>query len=112
LVFIKIWALILKCTIPSFCQCFVALVLRQSHLSHVIFRIEKITLSPDHMYEIYCCQVRIVEGGDGWVTFGGMRHFADGNWGVKDSPKHDETNYCVLAIYYPSLTRAIQWFDR
>lgn len=56
--------------------------------------------------------VRIREGGDAWVTFGKLRHFGGGNWDIQQSPTQDETNYCVLAIYYPSLSRAIQWFDR
>jgi len=39
-----------------------------------------------------------------------MRYHEGGNWDVQQGP--DETNYCVLVIYYPSLTRAMQWFDR
>ncbi|XP_045193569.2 uncharacterized protein LOC123549501 isoform X2 [Mercenaria mercenaria] len=56
--------------------------------------------------------VRLREGGDAWVTFGGMRHFGGGNWDVQQTPSQDDTHYAVLAIYYPSLSRAIQWFDR
>ena len=52
----------------------------------------------------------MLEGGDAWVTFGRMRYHEGGNWDVQQGP--DETNYCVLVIYYPSLTRAMQWFDR
>lgn len=56
--------------------------------------------------------IRIHEGGDGWVTYGRLRHMGRGQWDVQQGPNMDETNYCVLAIYYPSLSRAIQWFDR
>ncbi|XP_060595843.1 uncharacterized protein LOC132749923 [Ruditapes philippinarum] len=41
-----------------------------------------------------------------------MRYFGGGNWDVQQAPNHNDTTYSVLAIYFPSLTRAIQWFDR
>lgn len=53
-------------------------------------------------------EVCITEGGDAWTTFMKMRHVGCENMDVY-SP---ETNYCILAIYYASLARAIQWFDR
>lgn len=56
--------------------------------------------------------VRILEGGDSWVTFGKMRYHGGGNWDIEKYPTKEETPYSVLAIYYPSLSRAIQWFDR
>lgn len=61
---------------------------------------------------LFFSKVRVLEGGDAWVTFGRMRYHGGGNWDVQTAPSQDETNYCVLAIFYPSLTRAIQWFDR
>ena len=45
------------------------------------------------------------------MTFGRMRNYGD-HLEVQRSPKETKTNYCVLVIYYPSLSRAIQWFDR
>ncbi|KAL4235436.1 hypothetical protein ACF0H5_007072 [Mactra antiquata] len=56
--------------------------------------------------------VFIREGGDSWFTFGKMRYYGQGNWDIQQSPEDQKTDYSILAIYYPSLSRAIQWFDR
>ncbi|XP_052231750.1 uncharacterized protein LOC127845097 isoform X3 [Dreissena polymorpha] len=97
------WILLLRFHRDGIAQVKRALLMCQKHIEQDMGRIMGIALSYG---------VRIREGGDAWVTFGRMRHFGGGNWDVQQSPTQDETNYCVLAIYYPSLTRAIQWFDR
>ncbi|XP_052818992.1 uncharacterized protein LOC128244907 isoform X4 [Mya arenaria] len=97
------WLLLLRFHKDGLSQVQRALTMAQKHIEMDQGRILGIARS---------YAIRIVEGGDGWVLFGGMRHMGNGQWGVKDSPRHDDTNYCMLAIYYPSLARAIQWFDR